>query len=359
MKTLIGCALAALSLAACAAGDATYAHRLTPEQITRIGATPVSVTDSNLGITVTWPQRDSTSGAMIPNTAAGGLGALLAMGIDAWANAEPQRRANQTADEFETVFTAEALNSALEQSFRGLAAAPVEGAVTVSGVSRSFKLTHPGAVNDAIEIVTIYQASDYSNVLKITALVSYRDAAGFQLYNNIFTYYSAEVVAPPLTRTTQLTLIDAIERSARRATGEVPTSGTTAGVDYIRDSGDARDDFLTRAEKGILVTDLWTRDNGALLRAEIANAHALITRYVLLDINRPADPTAVPGDAIIETMADGRTVQRIQAGFMAGTYEFRPAGPASRATFSNGLGLSRNMYNMNRWYRDNPPAPAS
>jgi hypothetical protein len=359
MKKIVCSALAALSLTACASSNATYAHRLTAEQIAQMGPTPVSVTDNTLGITTTWPQSNAAGSSFIPTNAAGGLGLLLVMGAEAWANADPQRRANQTAEEFDAILPTEALNSALEQSFRSQITDPNDGFVTISGVSRSLKYVAPGAINDTIEVVLFYQASDYSNVLRITGLATYRDATGAQIYNNMFTYYSAEILPPALSPETTSTLLAAINQRALRPTGVLPTSGTTAGVDYIRDTREARDDFLTRAEKGILVTELWTRNDGALLRAEIANAQALITRYVLLDINRPFDPAAVPGEEIIETLPDGRTVHRIQTGFMIGTYEFRPAGSPSRAAFSNGMGISRDQYNFNRWYQENPPAPAS
>ncbi|RZJ39901.1 MAG: hypothetical protein EON87_19125 [Brevundimonas sp.] len=347
----IACVLAALSLGACAS-DATFAHRLTAEQITHMGATPVSVTDNNFGLTPTWPSSGSAGTAVGNQMTQGltGLGAgLIVGGVIAMMEADVHRRAVQNADEIETIFTAETLNRAMEQTFRDLPGAPGGGTVTVSEVSRAQKVTHPDALNDTIEIVTIYQMSDYSNGLRITSAVTYRDPTGVQIYNNLFTYYSPELQAPELTQDVRASLVAAITRRASRATGSIPTSGTTPGVDYIRDIQDARDDFLTRAEKGVLVSEQWLQNDGALLRAEIANAHSLIARYALLDLNRAVDPTETPGVAVIETLPNGRIVERVQDGFMVGTYVFRPAGAPSRASFSPSIALSRNQTSRNYW----------
>lgn len=348
----IACVLAALSLGACAS-DATFTRHMTAEQIMQMGATPVAVTDNNFGLSPTWPSSNNSMSGAAGQMSQGlsGLGAgLLVGGVIAMMEADTHRRAVQNADELETIFTAETLNRAMEQTFRDLSGRPMDGSITVSDVSRVQKVTHPEGLNDTIEIITIYNMSDYSNGIRIMSEVTYRDAAGVQVYKNLFTYYSAELQAPELTPEVRASLVAAITRRASRATGAIPTSGTTAGVDYIRDIRDARDDFLTRAEKSILVSEQWLQNDGAMLRAEIANAHSLIARYAMLDINRAVDPTgAQPPVGGIETLPDGRIVEQVGDGFMAGTYVFRPAGATLKASFSGPIALSRNQTSRNYW----------
>lgn len=352
MKTIVVCVLAALSLAACASGPVEpYAHNLTAERIALMGPTRVSIADNLVGVTPTWPvQNASGGGAYIPTTPAGGAGMLLVAGFDAMMNSEPQRRANQTADEFDAVMNAEAINASLEAQFRRLMETPPADGIVVSDVVRVMKIDTPDQVNGALEIMVSYQISDNANGLRVTATATYRSPEGIQLYNNMFTYYAAELPAPTLTPQGTVSLINAIEKRARDANGQLPRTNTAAYVDYTRDLREARDDFLTRAEKAILVTEVWNANDGALLKRELQNAQALIARYVVLDLNTPAAaPDALPTSLVVETLPDGRTVRRTPDGYWKGVYEFHPAGPRGTAVFSTGTGVSRNQQNLNRW----------
>lgn len=351
---VVACAFAALTLAACAS-QAPYAQHMTAEQIALAGPTSVSVTDNNLGMVSTWPKRDSSAaagGLIAYGTPQGIAGGLLSIGIDALANSEPQRRAIETADEFETIFTAEALNASLEEGFRQMIAAESAGRISVADVSRSLKVSRPEPINNAIEVLATYEVAEYSNALRITAYVTYRDETGAPRYANRFVYYSRELEAPELDQEVRVALVNAIHKRFRDADGQLPRYGTIAQVDFTRDIREARDDFMTRAERAILVTDQWTRDDGALLRAEIANAQALLARYVLLDINSTPTADVTTEDQLVETLPDGRTVYRLAGGFWAGSYEFRPAGGQPRAHYPNGLGVSTMQQAKYRWLLD-------
>jgi hypothetical protein len=103
---------------------------------------------------------------------------------------------------------------------------------------------------------------------------------------------------------------------------------------------EANDDRLTKAEIAIFLAREWTKDNGALLRAEISNAHAFIARYALLDMNRTAIPSLNGVDELVETLPDGRTVRRIGPGTMAGSYVSLPGNVSDFVTYGNAAAIA-------------------
>ncbi|WP_291840668.1 hypothetical protein, partial [Brevundimonas sp.] len=103
----------------------------------------------------------------------------------------------------------------------------------------------------------------------------------------------------------------------------------------------ARDDELTKGEIGIFLARDWIKDNGALLRAEIENAHVFIARYTLLDLNRTAVPSLTGQDELVETLPDGRTVRRIGAGTITGSYVSSPAEVVGFTTYGNTMSIAR------------------
>ena len=99
------------------------------------------------------------------------------------------------------------------------------------------------------------------------------------LYRNTFTYYSRQLPVPTLTPELRERLIASIQDSARDENGALPVEGTDAFKGMNRELEQARDDNLTKAEIAIFLTREWSKDNGALLRAEVEQAHAFVARY--------------------------------------------------------------------------------
>lgn len=354
---IVVCALAALSMAACASiPPVPNARPLNANHIETLGPTPVTVSENNTGVGKAWLAQDSSAAG----ASQGMLGVLISAAFDAMMNAGPSRRAVQAADEVAEVMPVDALNTSLvEQLRREAAVAPAGGGVTVSEVKLVQRRTAPITINDNVEVATSYLLSEDATTLQAIFNLSYTNPAvpyvtpyTFEkappkseltgpLYRNTFTWYSRQLPVPVLTPELRERLIASIQDSARDPSGALPVEGTDAFKAMTRELEEARDDRLTKAEISIFLTREWSKDNGALLRAEIEAAHAFLARYAVLDMNRTAIPSLTGQDEIVETMADGRTIRRLGSGVMTGSYVSSPSDVMSFSTYGNSVAVAR------------------
>lgn len=371
-------------LAGCATEPPYPAMRpLTAAYVETLGSTPVIVSENNSGIVKTW-FFTSTQGAA---SAYGLVGVLVAAAMDAIINAGPSRRAQNAANEMEELMPVEALNASLAEHFRRQSApqapaaaeaqlaadpsvaAPAEVSSEVpsappSGVSYGEvrleqRLTATTPVDDAIVVSTHYELSEDSSTLHVVASASYQSTQTpystpyvFEkavpkaetegpAYRNTFSYYSMQLPIPTLTPELRERLIASIQDSARDANGALPAEGSDDFRAMTRELENARDDQLTKNEIAIFLTREWLRDDGAMLRREIERAHEFIARYVMLDLNRPVAPSLVGQDELLETAADDRTVRRIGAGTVAGSYVSSAGNVTSFSTYGNTFSVAR------------------
>ena len=352
---IVVCALAALSLAACAGTPVPNARPLNAAQIAAIGPTQVAVAEANAGVTKSWFYQDTSAAG----AAYGLVGALVSATMNAIINYGPSKRAQAAANELATVVTPDDLTASLADAFRAEipASAPAD-AVTVSDVVTVQKLTAPNAVNDALEVSTGYTLSEDASTLRVVITTSYTNPEiPYQTpytfegstpkaetqgptYRNSFTYYSPQLQIPPLTPELRERLIASIRESALDENGNPPAEGSDAHKAMTKELEEAADDRLTAAEIAIFLTREWTRDNGALLKAEIEKAHAFAARYALRDMNSTFVPSLEGQDEVVETMADGRTVTRVGAGILAGSYVTMPGDATSFSTYGNTASMS-------------------
>ena len=353
---IVACALAALSLAACVSvPQVPNARPLNAQHIEALGPTPVTVSENNIGVGKAWLAQDSsTAGA-----SQGLLGVLISAAVDAMMNAGPSRRAGQAADEVAEVMPVDALNTSLVGHFRRQAAAAPASGVTISEVKLVQRRTAPITINDNVEVASSYLLSEDATTLQVTVNLSYTNPAlpyvtpytfeaappkselSGPLYRNAFTYYSRQLPVPVLTPELRERLIASIQDSARDASGALPAEGTDAFKGMTRELEQARDDRLTKAEISIFLTREWSKDNGALLRAEVEAAHAFVARYAMLDMNRTVVPSLTGQDEIAETAADGRTVRRLGSGIMTGSYVSSPSEVMSFSTYGNAVAVAQ------------------
>jgi len=353
---IVACALAALSLAACASvPPVPNARPLNAQQIEALGGTSVAVSENNGGVMKSWFRQDSSAAA----ASQGLLGVLVGAAIDGIMNYAPSRRARGVANELAEVMPADVLNESLVRAFNSQIAsgAPGEG-VVVSDVRTVQKLTSPDAVDDALEVATSYLLSEDASTLQVSVTLTYENAAipyvppyTFEgappkteltgpLYRNTFTYSSEQLPVPVLTPELRERLIASIRANAVDENGAPPAEGTDAFKSMTKELEEANDDRLTKAEIAIFLAREWTKDNGALLRAEISNAHAFIARYALLDMNRTAIPSLNGVDELVETLPGGRTVRRIGPGTMAGSYVSLPGNVSDFVTYGNAAAIA-------------------
>lgn len=248
--------------------------------------------------------------------------------------------------------------------------APVEAAVIPVAVTTPSGVYYENVVaaqrlmartpqNDVVEINVRYTLSEDSSTLRVIGSASYQSTATpyatpYQFsgsvprperegpaYRNSFTYYSTQLPVPTLTPELRQRLIANIEDSVRDANGNLPAPGTDDYQSMQRELENARDERLSKDEIAIFLTREWIRDDGALLRREIEQAHAFIAKYVLLDMNRTDVPSMAGQDALLETMADARTVRRIGAGTEAGSYVSSAGNVGSFSTYGNTIGIAR------------------
>jgi len=356
MRNTAVCALAALSLAACATVEPVpNARPLNAAHIEALGPTPVVVAENNAGVMKSWLRQDSSTAA----ASQGLLGVLVGAAIDGIMNYAPARRARAAADELAEVMPADALADSLVQHFsRQIAAGTPGEGVTASEVRTVQKVVEPGTIDDAIEVTTSYLLSEDATTLQVSTTVTYHNAAipyvtpyTFEneppkteltgpLYRNSFTYSSRQLPAPVLTPELRERLIASIRENARDETGALPAEGTDEYKSMNRELEEARDDKLTKAEIAIFLAREWTRDDGALLRSEIENAHAFITRYAVLDMNRTAIPSLTGVDELVESLPDGRTVRRGGPGLTAGSYVSLPGEVSDFVTYGNASAIA-------------------
>lgn len=352
---IVVCALAALSLAACAGTPVPHARPLNASQIAAIGPTQVAVTENNAGVTKAWFFQDTSSAG----AAYGLIGVLVTTAMNAIINYGPGKRAQASADELATVIGPDDLNASLARHFREQmpASAPAD-AVTVSDVVMVQKLTSPNAVNDALEVAVGYTLSEDASTLRVVVSTSYvnpqvpyqtpyvfegsppKEETQGPTYRNTFTYYSPQLQIPPLTPELRERLVASIRESALDENGNPPAEGSDAQKAMVKELEEAADDRLTPAEIAIFLTREWTRNNGELLKAEIEKAHAFVARYAVLDMNSTFVPSLEGVDEVVETMADGRTVTRVGAGIQAGSYVSMPGDATSFSTYGNTASVS-------------------
>lgn len=356
MRNIVVGALAALSLAACATQPPVpNARPLNAAHIAAMGPTPVTVSENNTGVGKAWLAQDSSAAG----ASQGMLGVLIAAGFDAMMNAGPSRRAVQSADEIAEVMPVDALNASLVEHFRRQGASAATEGVTLSEVKLTQRRTAPLIINDNVEVTSSYLLSEDATTLRVVFNLSYTNPAipyvtpytfeaeppkselSGPLYRNTFTYYSRQLPVPVLTPELRERLIASIQDSARDESGALPAEGTDAFKGMNRELEEARDDKLTKAEIAIFLTREWSKDGGALLRAEAEQAHAFVARYALIDMNRTAIPSLTGQDEIVETLADGRTIRRVGAGITTGSYISSPSEVASFSTFGNAVAIAR------------------
>jgi len=214
-------------------------------------------------------------------------------------------------------------------------------------------------IEDAITVSARYTLSEDSSTLRVVAVASYQSAQTpyatpytFRgsvpraeregpAYRNTFTYYSQQLPVPTLTPELRERLIASVQDSARNDAGELPAEGTDEYRAMERELDNARDDRLTKDEIAIFLTREWLRDDGALLRQEIEQAHAFIARQVALDMNRTSVPSMTGEDELLETQENARTVRRIGAGLEAGSYVSSAGNVTSFSTYGNTISISR------------------
>lgn len=354
MRILV-CALGALSLAACATTPVPNARPLNDGQIAAMGPTAVALSEDNHGVGKTWFAQDSSAAG----ASYGLIGAIVSATIDAIANSFPARRATRAANEIAEVMPVDALNASLADHFRRQIDADGGPGVVVSDVTTVQRLTTPGVINDTVEVAAAYRLSEDATTLQVVVSLAYQNPEipyvtpyTFEgsppkgeltgpTYRNTFTYYSRQLPVPVLTPELRERLIASVRESARDETGALPAEGTDAFKAMTKEIEQASDDNLTKGEIAIFLTREWIKDNGALIRAEIDSAHALIARYTVIDLNRTAIPSLEGQDELVETLADGRTVRRIGAGVLAGSYVSSPSEVSSFTTYGNTMSIAQ------------------
>lgn len=372
---IVACALAALSLAACATTPVPNMRPLNAEQIAAMGPTPVVIAENNNGVAKSWLRQDSSAAG----ASQGFIGVLVAAAMDGIMNYAPGRRAGRQADELAEAMPVAVLNESLADHFRRqIPAAPTPGAVVVAEVDTVQKIQAPAIVDDALEVTANYRMSEDSTTLQVEVGLLYqnpdipyvtpyvfedsppKEETTGPTYRNTFTYFSQQLPVPVLTPELKERLIASVEENARDENGALPVEGTDAFKAMTRALEEARDNELSKGEISIFLTREWTRDNGALLRAEIDNAHALAARYAVLDMNRTAVPSLTGVDEVVETLPDGRIVRRIGSGPLAGSYVSGPSNVTSFTSYGNTISIGRaNQERIDalRTAVRNPPRP--
>ncbi len=353
---IVACALAALSLAACATAPVPQARPLNAEQIAAIGPTSVAVTANNNGVAKSWMRQDSSAAG----ASQGVIGVLVSAAIDGIMNYAPGQRAARQADELAEAMPVDVLTTSLADQFRRqIPANPTPGTVVVSDVVTVQKIEAPAPIDDALEVTANYRMSEDSTTLEVVVALQYQNPGipyvtpyVFEgsppkaetmgpVYRNTFTYFSQQLPVPVLTPELKERLVASVEESSRDENGTLPAEDTDAFMAMTKALEEARDDDLSKGEISVFLTREWARNNGALLHAEIENAHALAARYALLDMNRTAVPSLTGVDEVAETLPDGRIVRRIGSGFMAGSYVSAPSNVTSFTSYGNTISIGR------------------
>ncbi|WEK58953.1 MAG: hypothetical protein P0Y52_05280 [Candidatus Brevundimonas phytovorans] len=357
MKLAI-CAIACASLlAACATTPVPNARPLNTAQIEAMGPTPVVLAEENAGVSKSWFMADS-SAAGAPY---GLIGALTSVVMDAIINYGPSKRAEKSASEIAEIISLEELNASLVREFQSQAAASAAAqGVRFTEISTAQRLIDETPSDDAINVSASYVLAEDASTLRIVFEVTYHNAAlpyvtpyAFEgappkaettgpTYRNTFTYFSRSLPAPELTPELRERLIASIQESARDENGALPAEDTDEFKSMTKELEQAQDNSLTKGEIAIFLTREWLKDNGAQLKAEIANAHAFVARYALLDLNRTVVPSIDGGsDTLVETQADGRTILRVGSGATAGSYTSFAGHAGSFSTYGNAVSIAK------------------
>jgi hypothetical protein len=365
-------AILAVALAACAT-PAQYpmARPLTQAHIDTMGPTRVVVAENNNGVEKSWFYTTTASAG----AAYGLIGVLVTATMDAIINAGPSARAQKAANEIADLVTVESLNASLTAHLLQQAAAvtdaqtvsatdaaavaPVATGVSYSEVESQQRIMARDRLDDVVTISASYTLSEDSSTLRVIAYAVYESAqtpytTPYQFedavprperegpaYRNSFTYYSTQLPVPTLTPELRERLIASIQDSARDESGALPAEGTDEYRAMQRELENARDERLSKDEIAIFLTREWIRDDGAMLQREIEQAHNFIARYVLLDLNRTVVPSLAGQDELLEATADARTVRRIGAGTVAGSYISSAGNVTSFSTYGNTIGIAR------------------
>lgn len=330
---------------------------LTQAHIDTMGPTAVVVAENNNGVEKSWFYTSSASAG----AAYGLVGAFVSAAMDAIINAGPSRRATKSANEAAEALTVDDLNRSLETQLRAEIPAADAAAVGVafSDVRTEQRMLARAPIDDVVEIAVRYTLSEDASTLRIVATASYQSAAtpyttpyAFKgsvprseregpAYQNDFTYYSSQLEVPTLTPELRERLVASVQDSARDDSGQLPAEGTAEFRGMQRALESAQDERLTKDEIAIFLTREWLRDDGALLRREVEQAHAFIARYVALDLNRTNIPSVTGTDELLETLEDQRTVRRIGQGVESGSYISSAANVSSFSTYGNTIGIAR------------------
>ena len=390
MRTIVG-AILAIALAGCATAPQYPAMRpLTQAHIDAMGPTRVVVSENNWGVEKSWFYTTTASAG----AAYGLIGVLVTTAMDAIINAGPSARAQKAANEIAELVSVETLNTSLAEQLRqqgarqgagvtdvieaaatdaaividaanadgAVASAPTEAiatGVSYNGIERAQRLTASDTLDDAVEIAVRYTLSEDSSTLRVIAQALYQNAQTpyttpyhFEgsvpraeregpVYRNAFTYYSSQLPVPTLTPELRERLIASIQDSARDENGALPAEGSAGYQSMQRELENARDDRLSKDEIAIFLTREWLRDDGAMLRREIEQAHAFVAHYLLLDMNRTVAPSLTGQDELLATTLDDRTVRRIGVGTEAGSYISSAGNVTSFSTYGNTIGIAR------------------
>lgn len=402
MRSLVVAVLVA-ALGACATATPNPTMRpLTQAHIDTMGPTSVVVAENNSGVEKSWFYTSTASAGAAYGLIGVLVSAAMDAIINAGPSRRAQKAANEMAEEIsvehlnaslaahlsrnipgnepvavatvtETALVADLAPEGSEVAPDEAGAAPTEAAlipvaappppppsgVYYSDVRSEQRMMARDHIEDAVTVSVRYTLSEDSSTLRVVAVATYQSAQTpyatpytFRgsvpsteregpAYRNTFTYYSQQLPVPTLTPELRERLIASVQDSARNDAGELPAEGTDEYRAMERELDNARDDRLTKDEIAIFLTREWLRDDGALLRQEIEQAHAFIARHIAMDMNRISVPSMTGEDELLETAANDRTVRRIGAGLEAGSYVSSAGNVTSFSTYGNTISISR------------------
>jgi hypothetical protein len=329
---------------------------MTPQTMQTIARAEVVVAQNNNGVEKSWFYTDASAG-----TAAYGLiGALAGAIANAIINVGPARRANHAANEIGELVPAESLTSSLVAHLQSQvpAADATPAGVSLGSMSSVQKITSPGIQDGKLEITTSYMLAEDSSAFRVIARVTleskslpYKTPYTFEksvpkselvgpVYRNTFTYHSEQLPVPTLSPEIKERLVANIEGSYKDASGALPAADSDEGKKMEKELEQARDEKLTKDEIAIFLTREWVKDNAAMLKREVENAHAFIARYLLQDLNSTTVPAFEGQDQLLDT-SNGRTVRRIGAGLESGSYVSAPGDATSFTTYGNATAIAK------------------
>ncbi len=329
---------------------------MTTQTIQAIGKADVLVAQNNNGVEKSWFYTDASAGT----AAYGIIGAFAGAIANAIINAGPARRANHAANEIAELVPADSLTTSLVWHLQSQvpAADATPTGVSLGSVSSVQKITSPGKADKKLEITTWYTLAEDSSAFRVIARASlesaslpYKTPYTFEksvpkselkgpVYRNTFTYHSAQLPVPTLSADIKERLVANIEGSYKDASGALPAADSDEGKKMAKELEQARDEKLTKDENAIFLTREWVKDNGAMLKREVENAHAFIAKYLVQDLNSTAVPAFEGQDQLVDT-SNGRTVRRLGAGLDAGSYVSAPGDATSFTTYGNVTAIAK------------------